>query len=206
MRPVRAVVLLLVLATPVAVQAQRVGLEVSPDTSRPPFPTVRTTGILRDPRWRESLQSALPIRLRFRLEIWQVRPDWFDALDQSFEWETLVEYDPLTDQYTKTVIWRGEVRSLSRFETLDGLEQDLERPTTILLRPRGGAGAYYYTVALTIRTLSEEELDELERFLRGTDDPPRVSVLGRAVRRLLLRFGGMPTQQLEARSGRFRIE
>jgi hypothetical protein len=196
--------LALLLASPAAALAQRVRLEVVPDTSSPPLPLVRTPGILRDARWSESLQSSLPVRMRFRVEIWRIRTDWFDALERSFEWETVLEYEPLTDQYVKTEIWNQQPRRVERFETLAALETHLEAGTRILLRPQG-TGQYYYTASLNIRTLTDAELDELERFLRGTDDPPRRTLLGRAMRGLLLRFGGMPSDQLETRSRRFSV-
>lgn len=193
---------------PAPLMAQRVQLEVAASEPGPNGvrrPIVRTPGILRDQRWLESLQSSFPLRLQFRVEIWRVRTDWFDALERSFEWEVLVQYAPLTDEYTKSEAWGGALRRQNRFSTLQELELDLERGNQIGIAP-AAAGEYYFTSTLRIRTLSDEEMEDLERFLQGNptlEERERGSVLSRAARRMLLRFGGLPFEELEARSVRF---
>ena len=98
--------------------------------------------------------------------------------------------------------WGGALRRQTRFTTLQELELDLERGNQIGIAP-AGTGEYYFTATLRIRTLSDEEMEDLERFLQGNPTPEereRGSVLGRAARRLLLRFGGLPFEELEAES------
>lgn len=206
-RLLRAFVLTALLL-PAPLAAQRVRLEVSasePGANGVRRPVVRTPGILRDQRWLESLQSSFPLRLQFRVEIWRVRTDWFDALERSFEWEVVVQYEPLTDEYAKAEAWGSALRRQNRFSTLQDLELDLERGNQIGIAP-AGVGEYYFTSTLRIRTLSDEEMEDLDRFLQGNPSPEereRGSVLSRAARRLLLRFGGLPFEELEARSVRF---
>jgi len=201
----------LVVATlliPAPAVAQRVKLEVAasdPGPNGARRPILRTPGILRDQRWLESLQSSFPLRLQFRVEIWRVRTDWFDALERSFEWEVVVRYEPLTDEYSKTEAWGGPLRRQNRFSTAQELGLDLERGHPSGIAP-AGLGEYYFTATLRIRTLTDEEMEDLERFLQGNPSPEeqeRGSVLSRAARRLLLRFGGLPFEELEARSPRF---
>ena len=196
-------------AAPVATAQQRVRLEVAASDpvqeTGARRPVVRTPGILRDARWVESLQNSFPLRLQFRVEVWRVRTDWFDALERSFEWETVVQYEPLVDQYSKTVLFSGTPRSFQRFATLQDLERDLERANVVSISPTG-SGEYYFTASVQIRTLTDEEVEELERFLAGdptTDPNEEPGPFLRAARRLLLRFGGLPTEQLEGRSPRF---
>jgi hypothetical protein len=101
--------------------------------------------------------------------------------------------------------WGGALRRQTRFSTLQDLELDLERGNQIGIAP-AAIGEYYFTSTLRIRTLSDEEMEDLERFLQGNPTPEereRGSVLSRAARRLLLRFGGLPFEELEARSSRF---
>lgn len=202
--------LVLLVAVPAAAQ-QRVRLEVT--ASEPATesglrrPVVRTPGLLRDPRWLESLQNTFPLRLQFRVEIWRVRTDWFDALERAFQWETVVQYDPLADEFTKTVLFGGSPRSVRRFPSLPDLERDLERATQVSIAP-AGPGDYYFTASLQLGTLTDDEVEELERFLRG--GPPEsggaeAGAVRRAARRLLLRVGGLPTAQLEARSPHYTI-
>ncbi|HSR15186.1 MAG TPA: hypothetical protein VLL51_05510, partial [Gemmatimonadales bacterium] len=83
-----AFLLSLLLAVPALATAQgRVQLEVAATVPQVEGgmrrPQVRTPGILRDGRWRETLQNSFPLRMRFRVEIWRVRTDWFDALERS---------------------------------------------------------------------------------------------------------------------------
>ena len=204
--------LALALAVPSVAAAQsRVRLEVTASEAATPTatrrPQVRTPGILRDPRWLESLQNSFPLRMQYRVETWRVRTDWFDAHERAFEWEVVVQYEPLTDQYAKTVVFGGSPRGFQRFQTLQDLERDLEKVNQVNISP-AGPGEYYFTAALQIRTLSDQEVEELERFLQGEPNPDRPAEPGsvsRAAKRLLLRFGGMPYDQLEAKSARFVI-
>lgn len=211
MRPVFALGLLLILATPPSADAQRVRLQVafSETVTRTGgrTPVVTTPGILRDARWLESLQNSFPLRMEFRVEIWRVRTDWFDALERAFEFEVVVQYEPLTDEYSVTQAWGGAVRAFNRFATLQELEQKLEAPYRVGISPTG-VGEYYFTASLRMRTLTDEEMEDLERFLAGNPaaaERERSSVLSRAARRLLLQFGGLPLEQLEARTGRFSV-
>jgi hypothetical protein len=203
---------LLVLTVPAPARAQaQVGLEVTAsepvDARGARRPQVRTPDILRDRRWLESLQNSFPLRLNFRVEVWRVRTDWFDALERAFEWETVIQYEPLADQYAKTVLYAGVPRSIQRFSTLQELERDLERVNQVNIAP-AGSGEYYFTADLQIRTLSDEEVEELERFLQGQpadENPDRPGSVARTAKRLLLQFGGLPYDDLEARSRRFRV-
>jgi hypothetical protein len=70
-------------------------------------------------------------------------------------------------------------------------------------------GSYYYAGLLQVSTLSDSDLDELERFLAGDlgqSDQGGESfgdALGRGTTRFLLRLAGLPSLRLEARSPRF---
>lgn len=171
-------------------------------------PEVRTPGLLRDPRWREALQSSFPVRLHFRVEIWRVRPDWFDELERSFDWQVLLQFEPLTDQFSKTLIFGDSARGFSRFSTIEDLEREMEKPQQVTIAP-ATSGEYYFAANLQIRTLTDTEMEELERFVQGEpasrDVPGEGPSLGRMMRRLILRFGGLPWQNLDQRSERFRV-
>ena len=75
-----------------------------------------------------------------------------------------------------------------------------------LLPPAGSGTRYYYVATLAIESLSESELAEVERWLKG-DVGPAISHTGNigdaladGFRRLLIRFSGLPRRSLEARS------
>ena len=72
-----------------------------------------------------------------------------------------------------------------------------------------GNGTFYYHINLKIQTLSDQELEELERFLRGeAQAPPQQDrgSIGRTIRRFLARLGGgLPFEELEEKTGQFTV-
>ncbi len=211
MRRIPSLALAAWLAVPAPVQAQKVGFAVrdTAEASGLRIPLLLTPGILRDNRWRESLQNSFPLRIQFRVELWRVRTDWFDALERGFEFEVLVEFEPLTDEYAVTRFWLGAARHLERFTSLAELERSLEKGYQVTRFGPTAPGEYYFTAGVRLRTLSDDDMDELERFLRGNPDTPRRergNPVTRAARRFLMNLGGLPSDELEARSARFTID
>jgi hypothetical protein len=207
----RAPILLLLglaLAAPAAAQT-RVSLVVrlspprDPAGARRAWVTVRD--LLADSRWSQALDQSFPIRLSFRLEIWRSRAG-LDEFQRATEWSTVVQREPLEDQYRVTqILLSGPVEH--RYSTRDELIKALGTTSEVDALPTG-TGTFYYTVTLQITALSDEDMEELERFLAGdTNSPPanERSSIGRSVRRFLLRVAGLPWQELEARSDQFRI-
>jgi hypothetical protein len=74
-----------------------------------------------------------------------------------------------------------------------------------------GAARYYYAGSLQVTTLSDSDLDELERFLAGDmgqageRDGNLGDALGREATRFLLRLAGLPSLRLEVRSPPFTV-
>jgi hypothetical protein len=207
----RAPILLLLglaLAVPAAAQT-RVSLVVrlspprDPTGARRAWVTVRD--LLADSRWSQALDQSFPIRLSFRLEIWRSRAG-LDEFQRATEWSTVVQREPLEDQYRVTqLLLSGPVEH--RYSTRDELTKALGTTSEVDALPTG-TGTFYYNVTLQITALSDEDMEELERFLAGdTNAPPanERSSIGRSVRRFLLRVAGLPWQELEARSDQFRI-
>jgi hypothetical protein len=209
MRRLLGLFFLLLLIQPPLAEAQRVRLTITDtvDARGRRVPLIFTPSILRDERWLETVQNSFPLRMEFRVEIWRVRTDWFDALERAFEWGIIIQFEPLTDQYTKSEEWGGALRRETTFGSLPELERNLELGQQVSITP-AGTGEYYFTATLRLRTLSDDEMEELERFLQGNPDPverERGSVFSRAMRRLVARLGGLPFDQLEARSRRFNV-
>jgi hypothetical protein len=215
---VAAIVTLAAAITPQAAVSQtpppgRVQLEVSlardssPQGSR--NPVVRSPGLLADDRWLGALRSGLPVRLHYRVEVWQSREGWFDLLVRQTEWDVVVRHEPLLDQYTMLTVTGNRVQE-RRYATLDALSAALAFSYQVNVRP-ADRGRYYYAASVELSTLSDTDLDELERFLEG--DLPGVAqgregigeALGRGATRILLRLAGLPSLRLEARTGRFQV-
>jgi hypothetical protein len=171
-------------------------------------PIVRSENLLvPESRWLLALRSGLPVRLHYRVELWRSRDGWFDNFDRQVEWDVVVRHEPLLDQYTLLTLV-GARRQERRYATLDALGAALAFAYQVNVRPEE-EGSYYYAGLLQVSTLSDSDLDELERFLAGDlgqSDQGGESfgdALGRGTTRFLLRLAGLPSLRLEARSPRF---
>jgi hypothetical protein len=173
-------------------------------------PLVRSENMLgSNSRWLAALRSGLPIRLHYRVEVWRSRGAWFDTFERQAEWDVLIRHEPLLDQYT-LLTFVGAARQERRYATLDALGAALAFAYQVNVRPVE-AGRYYYTASLQVTTLSDSDLDELERFLAGDLDQEEErgenfgDALGRGATRFLLRLAGLPSLRLEARSQHFSV-
>jgi hypothetical protein len=172
-------------------------------------PVVRAENLLAgDSRWLSALRSGLPVRLHYRVEVWRSREGWFDIFIRQTEWDVLVRHEPLLDQYTM-LTFAGAQRQERRYATLDALGAALAFAYLVNVRPTE-EGQYYYASSLQVSTLSDSDLDELERFLsgdlgRGQRNGNLGDALGREATRFLLRLAGLPSLRLEARSDRFTV-
>jgi hypothetical protein len=202
------------IAAPAAAQAPagvrlvlRLAADSTPDGSR--NPVVRSENLLADGRWLSTLRSGLPVRLHYRVEVWRSRDGWFDLFDRQTEWDVVLRHEPLLDQYTLLTVTGSRVQE-RRYATVDALNAALGFSYQVNVRPRQ-RGEYYYAASLEISTLSDSDLDELERFLEGdlggvTEGKEGIGdALGRGATRLLLRLAGLPSLRVEGRSEAFRV-
>lgn len=212
----RAALLVLAVAVgpliPQTGQAQRVGLRIalSADTvvdgRTLRLPEIRVNNLLRDSRWGNALRGSLPLRLQFELEIWRSREGWIDQFERALAWEILIRHEALFDHYTVTQRQaRGATEQV--LASWEALEAMLDAGTKVIVRP-AATGTYYYVAKVAITTLSESDIEELERFVQGRApaDPDRRGQERIGLIRLLLRMtGGLPMQSLEQRSPRFMV-
>jgi hypothetical protein len=172
-------------------------------------PIVRSENLLGDGRWLSALRSGLPVRLHYRVEVWRSRGGWFDAFERQAEWDVVLRHVPLLDQYTVLTIFGGRVQE-RRYATLDALNAALAFSYQVNVRP-AASGRYYYTASMGISTLSDSDLDELQRFLEGDlgevakGEEGAGNALGRGATRFLLRLAGLPSLRLEVRSVTFEV-
>ncbi len=172
-------------------------------------PVVRSENLLGgESRWLNALRSGLPVRLHYRVEVWRSREGWFDSFSRQVEWDVVVRHEPLLDQYTLLTLV-GARRQERRYATLDALGAALAFAYQVNVRP-DDPGGYYYAASLQVSTLSDSDLDELERFLagdlRGEGKGEGIGdAVGRGATRFLLRLAGLPSLRLEARSRRFTV-
>ncbi len=185
----------------------RLAQDSIPSGSRPPI--VRSEHLLGDGRWLSALRSGLPVRLHYTVEVWRSRGGWFDAFARQAEWDVVLRHEPLLDQYTVLTLV-GERGQERRYATVDALTAALAFAYQVSVQP-AEAGRYYYTASLEISTLSDSDLDELQRFLEGDlgdvaeDDKGVGGAVGRGATRFLLRLAGLPSLRLEVRSLSFQV-
>jgi len=189
----------------------RVRLEagLAPDSTSGGFrlPLVRTRYLAHDDRWLTMLSSGFPVRLHYQIELWRARDGWFDALDRAIEWDVVVRHEPLLDQYTVTRLIARQRREY-RYATPDALAAALGQAYRVTVA-NGITGRLYYVATLEITTLSDSDLDELERFLRGDLTPAAEghgdvgSAVGRGAKRLVLKLAGLPSLSLSSQTERF---
>ena len=197
-----------------AQQPRAVSLTVglSPDTARTGRrdPLIRAQYLLADPRLTSMLGSGFPLRMHYRVELWRSRSGWFDAFERAVEWDVVVRHEPLLDQYAVNTIMPGRTRE-NRYTGLATLSQALDGVAFQIAFRVTERGDYYYNTSLQVSTLSDSDLDELERFLRGELGPAASEgrdfgdAVGRGATRLLLKLAGLPSVRVEGRSGRFTV-
>lgn len=198
-------------AAPLSAQdpaAVRLGVRLSPDSAPggARVPVVRSENLLADGRWLSTLRSGLPVRLHFRVEVWRSRSGWLDLLTRQAEWDVVVRHEPLLDQYTLLTLFANRAQE-RRYATVDALSAALAFSYQVNIRPTE-SGTYYYTAVMEVSTLSDSDLDELERYFEGdlADVGGKGNLgdaLGRGATRFLLRLAGLPSLRLEARSESF---
>src|SRR5690606_33447364 len=120
-----------------------------------------------DRRLRDHLQAGFPTRLTFRAELWSTG-GFVNDLEGSTGWELLVRYDRLDRSYQ---VVRGPAGArpelLGRFSSLEEVAEAVASPyRPVIAIPRRGR-RYYYNVTLVVETLTANDLDEVERWLRG---------------------------------------
>jgi len=200
---------LIVLASPAAAQRARVHLDLLAPAADSAGPTLTSENLLSEPNTRELLRNSFPAKLHYRLDLWK-KSRWFDDPAGSIEWDAFVSYDPVAQVY-RVLRQRGkQTEDFGGFGSLTSAEVPLDKPFTLPLRPSRG-GTYYYTVKLDIETLSETDLDALQRWLTGEVQPAvhgknnPVTAVGRGVETLLSRILGGEKLHYEQRSATFKV-
>jgi hypothetical protein len=179
----------------------------SADRLRPPV--VRAEHLLEDGVFDGALRNGFSVRLHFRLELWR-KAALFDHLERDAEWDAVVRLDPLTGEFD-LIRTGGDVE---HYTAMEAVSRALAKSFTVELPPPPAAAGtrHYYLATLELASLSQSELDEVERWLRG-DVGPAISshgglssALAVGARRLLIRLSGLPRRRLEARTAAFALD
>ena len=186
--------------------ARAQSIVVSREPSNQHRGVLRVHDVLADDELEDAVRSGLPLRIRFRVELW--KDGTIDDLLGAEQWTTVLTFDPLAEQYV--VRSRPAGSGPRTFADYNTARTAVEGAYLVGLRP-GGKGRFYYTATVDIETLSLSDLDELERWLKG-ELQPAVSgerslpgALGQGARRLFMRVLALPERRFEGRSDRFRL-
>jgi len=172
-------------------------------------PTVRVRNVLSERHVTDLLRNGFPARLHFRAELWTAG-GLFNAPQRSTEWDVLVRFDALRQEYDVIRVVRDSVMARVRYAQFADVVTEVERPVRAPITPLRERKSQYYNVTLELEMLSVSDLDEVERWLRGELKPavrgernPGTAV-GRGMRTLLARMLGGELRRLQARSRTFR--
>jgi len=188
----------------IAASPQTPAFHVSVDAGVAFSATVHAAGVLDDEALENAVRSGLPLRLRFRTELWRDR--LFDELVDVHDWSLIVVYEPIEGRFI--VQGTGAFAPSGEFDTFTAVRAAIERDYSIAVRPPR-AGRYYYSATLEIETLSLSDFEELENWLRGELRPAVagersvIGAVGQGVKRAVIRLLGMPAKRFEARSEKF---
>lgn len=200
-RLLRALFVLLLLPVVARAQSRAPELRVTRDTIRD-RPLVQSTNLLDDTPWMTALRQGLPVRLRYRVEIWRSREGWFDALTTQYEWQVVLRHQPLLDQFTLYRLFPGQQVRTFTYATAGALGAVLASPYSIPLKPPED-GTHYYAASLDVQTLSDSDLDDFNKVIRGEIVQGGGGSLAERARRLALQLAGLPKLNLTARTAQF---
>lgn len=171
-------------------------------------PRVSSDRLLADGRVHDLLVNGFPARVRYTVERWAVKR-WFDDLRASVEWDVIVRHDPLRNVF-RVIRVRGENPVLvGSFSSLGAADSALGMSAQSGITPPNRGERSYYSLRVDVEMLSVNDLDELERWLRGElrpavrGDRNPGTALERGARTLLVRVLGGERRRYAARTGKF---
>ena len=172
-------------------------------------PAIRSGPVLSDKSMQDLVRNGFPARLHYRVELWSAGRI-FNALEESFDLDVVVHFEPLDKTLRVARITGEQVTLLGQYQDFAAAEDAVSRAFRVPIAPHGG-GRFYYAAALDVEILSMNDLDEVERWLRGELRPAvrgersPGTALTRGLRRLAVRILGGQRRHYDARSETFRL-
>ena len=174
-------------------------------------PTFAPRSVLASRDLRELLRGGFPARLHFRCELWR-NERLNNQLDAAVEWDMLVRFDQLNRKFEVYRVVADRASRLGRFDTAEEAEAAAETPFRIMAPPMRRGMSYYYDSSLDVEVLSQSDLDEVERWLRGEVRPalrgdrnPGTAVT-RTVRGFFVKLLGGERRHYQTQTRPFRAE
>jgi hypothetical protein len=180
-------------------------IAISIDSSKKTAALVRTYNLLEDTPWLTVLRQGLPVRLRYRIDVWRSRQVLADQLAGQYEWQVVLRNQPLLDQFTLYRIFPNQKARSYTYATSGALAASLGNLYSIPFELKE-EGIHYYSVSLRMETLSDSDLDDFNRALRGEIVSGGGGSLAERAKRLALKLAGLPTLELSGESTTFEVK
>ena len=167
-------------------------------------PSVRALDVLAGGQTQDLLRNGFPARLHFRLELWR-QAGIASTIQDTREWDVIVEYDPLRKQFRGERLMRDSATSLGEFDRFAQLSAAVAAPVVVPVGPPQRGRRYYFNAVLDVEMLTLSDLGEVEQWLRGLRGKRNpTGAIGNGVRRLFLRLLGAERRHYEVRSQTFK--
>ncbi len=166
-----------------------------------PAASVSMRGLLTDSRYLSAMRSGFPLYVEYQVELRRTRSNWFDDVVSEAFWEYVVLYDPVRETFVSE-----DADSREELANENALRRRLETVLVLELTP-DEPGRYYYAATVSVRTLSDSDVDEVFDWLKGEDDTTSVrrhGLITRSARRLLVQIAPLPRVKKSGESPRFR--
>ncbi len=160
------------------------------------------------PRVRESLERGMPATIDLVVDVWRVRPGWFDKLVKSERATFGVTRNAWSDEYQM----RRQSGPVLTLLDLDEVEQELARPIRMRVVPLAGLdpeARYYAIVRVIVKPLTVEDIEEVERWLSGEakragkPGPGSIARLPTYMLGVLANLAGLGDETVTYRTGAF---
>jgi hypothetical protein len=187
--------------TPVFVAQDRARVRVELSSAEVPEAYVTLHDLLSDDRYLRAMESGFPLHLQYAVDLREARSLW-DRTVVRVEWEFVVLYDPVRERFVVEDSAGTAVVPNPRM-----LRQALASVYEVGLEPDDD-GEFYYRAVVSVRTLDDEDVDEVFAWLKGESADSlrrrRPGLVTRTARRLLVRVAPLPRVTVEGRSEKFR--
>jgi hypothetical protein len=174
-------------------------------------PRVRATNMLSREKIRKLLLAGFPARFHFRVELWSERGWFSDRLESAIEYDVFARYLPLEKKYDVIQVENDHALSLGKYDVIADADRAVGRPFAVPIVAARIEATQYYLTTLIVEALSEKDLDEVERWLKGdvqpglTGEANPASIISRGLRTFASRLLGGEKSEYEVASAKFRI-
>jgi hypothetical protein len=205
----RLVVLSVVAVSAATAQARpSLSVMLPPSAAVAQGPMVRASNLFGDRRGRELLAAGFPTRVTLEVALWGGARFGDEVLGQSrSDW--IIQYDAIAQAYRVARVAGDSLIPVGRYTSLPAAVDELSAPRRVPLVPPTGRRRMYYTARLTVAALTNTDLAEAERWLRGDvggalqGERKATSAVTGLMRSLMSRVLGGQVIRVDAQSERF---